>query len=236
MSAMGWTISNYLVSGVAPEPMGDQNATAAPSGTFDAADGPLNIAANRQQQFETLCALVDRPGAGHRPPVRRPRGPQAPPRRAQRGAQRRAARRTAGEWEQILGARRSAGRPDRHRAAGARAEQLASSRVLHRPAVPRRRRPYAAGRRQRGAASTANRCVPPLRRRSSASRTTSGTPSGPMERPRGRRHRLMSEPTSIRPEPSPTGGRPPSPAWSPASSNCADIPSRTSSGTSASPR
>ena len=42
--------------------MGDQNATAAPSGTFDAADGPLNIAANRQEQFEVLCRLVDRDG------------------------------------------------------------------------------------------------------------------------------------------------------------------------------
>jgi crotonobetainyl-CoA:carnitine CoA-transferase CaiB-like acyl-CoA transferase len=62
ISAMGWTVSNYLVSGVPPEPMGDQNATAAPSGTFDAADGPLNIAANRQEQFETLCRLVGRPG------------------------------------------------------------------------------------------------------------------------------------------------------------------------------
>jgi crotonobetainyl-CoA:carnitine CoA-transferase CaiB-like acyl-CoA transferase len=61
VSAMGWAVSNYLVSGVEPEPMGDQNATAAPSGTFDAADGPLNIAANRQEQFETLCRLVDRP-------------------------------------------------------------------------------------------------------------------------------------------------------------------------------
>src|SRR4051812_15503350 len=40
--------------------MGDQNATAAPSGTFDTADGPLNIAANRQEQYETLCRLVDR--------------------------------------------------------------------------------------------------------------------------------------------------------------------------------
>jgi crotonobetainyl-CoA:carnitine CoA-transferase CaiB-like acyl-CoA transferase len=40
--------------------MGNQNATAAPSGTFDAADGPLNIAANQQEQFETLCRLVDR--------------------------------------------------------------------------------------------------------------------------------------------------------------------------------
>lgn len=60
LSAMGWAASNYLVSGVAPEPMGNQNATAAPSGTFDTADGPLNIAANRQQQFEVLCRLVGR--------------------------------------------------------------------------------------------------------------------------------------------------------------------------------
>ncbi|RSM74113.1 CoA transferase [Actinoplanes sp. ATCC 53533] len=60
LSAMGWAASNYLVSGVPPEPMGDQNATAAPSGTFQAGDGPLNIAANRQEQFETLCRLVGR--------------------------------------------------------------------------------------------------------------------------------------------------------------------------------
>jgi len=60
VSAMGWTVSNYVVSGVAPQPMGDQNATAAPSGTFEAADGPLNIAANRQEQFVTLCGLVGR--------------------------------------------------------------------------------------------------------------------------------------------------------------------------------
>ncbi|HEX6519297.1 MAG TPA: CoA transferase [Streptosporangiaceae bacterium] len=61
ISAMGWTVSGYLVGGVPPEPMGDQNATAAPSGTFDAADGPLNIAANRQEQFETLCRLTGCP-------------------------------------------------------------------------------------------------------------------------------------------------------------------------------
>ena len=61
LSAMGWAVSNYLVSGTEPEPMGDQNATAAPSGTFDTADGPLNIAANRQEQYETLCRLIDRP-------------------------------------------------------------------------------------------------------------------------------------------------------------------------------
>ena len=97
ISAMGWTVSNYLVAGVAPEPMGDQNATAAPSGTFDAADGPLNIAANRQEQFEALCRRGGPARADQRPPVRRPGGPQAQPRRAQRRAEPGAAR-ADGRW------------------------------------------------------------------------------------------------------------------------------------------
>lgn len=65
LSAMGWAASNYLVSGIEPRPMGDQNATAAPSGTFQAADGPLNIAANRQEQFVTLCRLIGREDLVH---------------------------------------------------------------------------------------------------------------------------------------------------------------------------
>ncbi|RLV50355.1 CoA transferase [Nocardioides mangrovicus] len=67
VSAMGWAVSNYLISGVETLPMGDQNATAAPSGTFDAADGPLNIAANRQAQFVSLCELLDRADLLHDP-------------------------------------------------------------------------------------------------------------------------------------------------------------------------
>ncbi len=102
ISAMGWTVSNYLVSGVPPEPMGDQNATAAPSGTFDAADGPLNIAANRQEQFETLCRLVGRPGL-----ITDPRFAGREARKRNRGAlndELNAALRgrTALEWEGIL--------------------------------------------------------------------------------------------------------------------------------------
>ncbi|XVQ89430.1 CaiB/BaiF CoA transferase family protein [Microbispora siamensis] len=61
ISAMGWAVSNLLISGIDPEPMGRQNATAAPSGTFEAADGPLNIAANRQEQFLKLCRVIGRP-------------------------------------------------------------------------------------------------------------------------------------------------------------------------------
>ena len=60
MSAMGWPVTHYLISGVRPAPMGQQNVTAAPSGTFETADGLLNIAANRQAQFEKLCRLLDR--------------------------------------------------------------------------------------------------------------------------------------------------------------------------------
>ena len=58
--AMGWAVSNWLVAGVKPQPMGNENMTASPSGTFRTGDGLLNIAANKQEQFETLCRLIDR--------------------------------------------------------------------------------------------------------------------------------------------------------------------------------
>lgn len=59
--AMGWAVSNWLIAGVKAEPMGNENMTAAPSGAFQTADGLLNIAANKQEQFEKLCALIGRP-------------------------------------------------------------------------------------------------------------------------------------------------------------------------------
>jgi CoA:oxalate CoA-transferase len=58
---MGWQVSNWLIAGVRPQPLGNENMTAAPSGTFATGDGPLNIAANQQQQFETLARLIGRP-------------------------------------------------------------------------------------------------------------------------------------------------------------------------------
>lgn len=56
--AMGWAVSNWLIAGVKPEPMGNENMTASPSGTFRTGNGLLNIAANKQEQFETLCRLI----------------------------------------------------------------------------------------------------------------------------------------------------------------------------------
>jgi CoA:oxalate CoA-transferase len=59
--AMGWVVSNWLIAGVRPEAMGNENMTASPSGTFRTGAGLLNIAANQQQQFEALCKLIERP-------------------------------------------------------------------------------------------------------------------------------------------------------------------------------
>jgi crotonobetainyl-CoA:carnitine CoA-transferase CaiB-like acyl-CoA transferase len=61
LSALGWPVSNYLTAGVEPKPMGNENMTAAPSGAFLTGDGLLNIAANKQEQFVTLCRLIGQP-------------------------------------------------------------------------------------------------------------------------------------------------------------------------------
>jgi CoA:oxalate CoA-transferase len=57
---MGWAVSNWLIAGVRPEPLGNENMTASPSGAFKTGNGLVNIAANQQQQFEKLCELIGR--------------------------------------------------------------------------------------------------------------------------------------------------------------------------------
>lgn len=61
IATMGWVVSNYLIAGRHPEPLGNDNFTASPSGTFRTGDGLINIAANKQEQFEAVCAVVGRP-------------------------------------------------------------------------------------------------------------------------------------------------------------------------------
>ena len=61
LASMGWVVSNYLNAGVEPIPMGNENFTAAPSGTFRTAEGLLNIAANEDAQYEKLCDVLARP-------------------------------------------------------------------------------------------------------------------------------------------------------------------------------
>lgn len=55
MPLLGWTASNLMIGGQDPIPMGNENFTAAPSGTFRTKDGYINIAANEQKQWEALA-------------------------------------------------------------------------------------------------------------------------------------------------------------------------------------
>ena len=61
MATMGWAVSNYLVADREPRPMGNDNVTASPSGTFRTGDGLINIAANKQEQFEAVCRVLGHP-------------------------------------------------------------------------------------------------------------------------------------------------------------------------------
>ena len=60
ISTMGWVVSNHLIGGTPPAPHGNENTTSAPSGTFSAADNPINIAANRDEQWQTLARHLGR--------------------------------------------------------------------------------------------------------------------------------------------------------------------------------
>src|SRR6185503_2315570 len=58
--SLGWVVSNYLIADVIPRAIGNENFTAAPSGTFRTGRGLLNIAANKQEQFEALAQALGR--------------------------------------------------------------------------------------------------------------------------------------------------------------------------------
>jgi len=61
MPLMGWVAANLLIGGEQPVLMGNDNFTAAPSGTFVTQDGHINIAANKQEQWEAVCDVLELP-------------------------------------------------------------------------------------------------------------------------------------------------------------------------------
>lgn len=61
MPLMGWVAANLLIGGQQPQLLGNDNFTAAPSGTFDTADGAINIAANKQEQWEAVADALGVP-------------------------------------------------------------------------------------------------------------------------------------------------------------------------------
>ncbi len=58
MPLMGWVAANLLIGNQQPSLLGNDNFTAAPSGTFAAKDGYINIAANKQEQWEALADIL----------------------------------------------------------------------------------------------------------------------------------------------------------------------------------
>lgn len=103
LASMGWVVSNYLIAGVEPQPHGNDNFTAAPSGAFQAQDGMLNIAANKQEQFVALVQALDMPQLADDP-----RFARREDRKRNRAAlttliEARLCLRTCAEWEQLLG-------------------------------------------------------------------------------------------------------------------------------------
>ena len=58
---LGWVAANWLIGGKPPQLLGNDNMTAAPSGTFRTCDGYINIAANEQKQWESLCDVLGLP-------------------------------------------------------------------------------------------------------------------------------------------------------------------------------
>jgi len=61
MPLMGWVAANLLIGHQQPVLMGNDNFTAAPSGTFETLDGHINIAANKQEQWEAVCDVLGVP-------------------------------------------------------------------------------------------------------------------------------------------------------------------------------
>jgi crotonobetainyl-CoA:carnitine CoA-transferase CaiB-like acyl-CoA transferase len=60
VSMLAWIAGNYLIADAPPVAMGNDNFTASPSGTFRTGNGDLNIAANKQDQFEALARVIGR--------------------------------------------------------------------------------------------------------------------------------------------------------------------------------
>jgi CoA:oxalate CoA-transferase len=58
MPLMGWVVANLMIGDQEPQLLGNDNFTAAPSGVFRTKDGFINIAANKQEQWESVADVL----------------------------------------------------------------------------------------------------------------------------------------------------------------------------------
>jgi CoA:oxalate CoA-transferase len=105
MPLLGWVAANLLIGGQPPVPMGNDNFTAAPSGTFRTRDGYINIAANKQEQWEALCDVLGVPELKTDPRFRQRDIRKQNRRLLTPLLEARLAERTTAEWVEALNAR-----------------------------------------------------------------------------------------------------------------------------------
>ncbi|MGY8666584.1 CoA transferase [Bradyrhizobium sp. UFLA05-109] len=105
LAAMGWVVSNHLNGNVDPQPIGNENFTAAPSGTFTTGSGPLNIAANEQKQYEALCDIVGKPGLKSDPRFRERQSRKDHSAALKQELEVALAAKSAAEWETLFNAK-----------------------------------------------------------------------------------------------------------------------------------
>ena len=136
LATMGWAVSNYLVSGRDPAPMGNDNVTSSPSGTFRTGHGLLNIAANKQEQYEAVCRVVEREDLIADPRFAERQARLETPPRTEAAHRKRARNTRRGRMVAPVQRGRRAGRAGVQRAAGAGAS--AGQRARHDREVPER--------------------------------------------------------------------------------------------------
>lgn len=102
LATMGWVVSNYLNAAVEPRPIGNENFTAAPSGTFQTGDGLLNVAANEDRQYDALCDVVGRSDLKVDPRFADRQSRKVNRMELKRELERALARKSAQEWETRL--------------------------------------------------------------------------------------------------------------------------------------
>ncbi len=105
MPLMGWVAANLLIGKQSPVCMGNDNFTAAPSGTFRTKDGHINIAANKQEQWESVCDALGVPELKTDPRFQKRDIRKQNRKELTALLETRLAERTTAEWVELLNAR-----------------------------------------------------------------------------------------------------------------------------------
>ena len=93
--------TNYLITGKAPQRMGNAHPSIVPYQDFPTADGYMILAIGNDGQFERF-ARPPLPGMGRRRPLRHQHGTRGKPRRADPAAEAENGARTTAEWIMLL--------------------------------------------------------------------------------------------------------------------------------------